>query len=433
MLCFSTFITSSSAADVSFLSVRLVDGEEQYRFTTPVIVAGTWHYVNITMDSVVDELSLRHYKGITSIPSDRNETNYYEWSYNQNNPVAWQDTNGYGIQYIKQESCLIRDALYAFCIGIKDMLPNVVDYYENWTLEVSHEGSLIHTERIVIEKPATGISLAKPSSILFRVEPFTIIDAQGDNFFKIGNKGNIPLRIEFDAEKYSDVDILDIDNKFLPNVTKTHNVVVHSKSWPPGFKKIDIQITCYYDQSYFIDTNATVTLQTSFIIDVPQLIIYVGHSDYEIEEIQGTGIVFQYLEKLTMSEGEIRDITAYVSGNGAVTMEIWADEKNLSALKLYDDATEARSPLSFTSTNTSERTIVVTVKALSERTTGILTYRITGNGVTKTYTTQISIGPPASPNQDSGSPTQIMQIVVVIIVLLVVISMIISYMRNRKR
>ncbi len=426
-------MASCSAAEVRFLSVRLFDGDEQYRFDSPVLVAGVWHYVNITMDRVVDELSLRLSKGIIPLSGNRNETNYYEWSYNQNNAVAWADLSGYGITYIKQNECLNTDTAYNFCIGIKDMLPNVVDYYENWTLEVSHGGSLIHTERIVVEKPATGISLAKPSSILFRVEPFTIIDAQGDNFFKIGNKGNVPLRVDFDAEKYSDVDILDIDKKFLPDETKTHYVVVHSKSWPPGFKKIDIQIIGYYDQSYFVDTNATVTLQTSFIIDVPQLVIYVGHSDYEIEEIQGTGIVFQYLEKLTMSEGEIRDITAYVSGNGAVTLEIWADEKNLSALKLYDGSTETGSPLSFTSTNTSERTIVVTVKALSERTTGILTYRITGNGVTKTYKTQISIGPPASPEQDSGSPASIMQIVVVIIVLLVVIYMIVSYIRNRKR
>lgn len=433
MLCFCTLIPSCSAADVSSLSIHIVDSQEQYRLNHPVLVAGVWHDINITMDQVLDEVSLRLYRGINPPSGTRNETNYYEWSYQDNDPINWEDLSGYSVRYIKQDHCLRKETVYVFCIGIKDMLPNVVDYFENWTLEISHEGSVIHSERMVVEKPKTGISLAKPSSILFHVEPFTITDAQGDTFFKIGNKGNIPLRVSFDQEKYPEVSVIDIDKKFLPNETKTHYVIVHSKSWPPGFKKTDIQITGLYDQSYFIDTNATVTLQTSFIIDMPQLVVYVGHSDYEIVEIQGTGIVFQYLEKLTMSEGEIRDITAYVSGNGAVTLEIWADEQNLSALKIYDGTTEAYSPLSFTSTNTSERTIVVTVKALSERTTGVLSYRITGNGVTKTYTTQITIGPPATPDQETGSPASIMQIVVVIIILLVVIYMIVSYMRNRKR
>lgn len=433
MLGFCSLVPSCSAADVNFLSIRIVEGNEQYRFNHPVLVAGIWHDVNITMDSMVEEMVLRFYKGTDPPSGTRNETNYYEWIYDKNNPDTWEDLSGYDINYLQQTRCIAKDTVYVFCIGIMDMLPNVVDYYENWTLEVSHVGSLIHTERVVVEKPKTGISLAKPSSILFRVQPFTIEDAQGDNFFKIGNKGNIPLRVSFDEEKYPDVDIIDIDKKFLPNETKTHYVIVHSKSWPPGFKRTDIQITCLYDQFYFIDTNATVTLQTSFIIDVPQLIVYVGHSDYEIEEIQGTGIVFQYLEKLTMSEGEIRDITSYVSGNGEVTMEIWADEQNLSVVEIYDGSTEIRSPLSFTSTNMSERTIIVTVKALSERTMGILTYRITANGVTKTYTTQITIGPPSTPNQETGSPASIMQIVVVIIVLLVVIYMIVSYVRNKKR
>jgi hypothetical protein len=183
-----------------------------------------------------------------------------------------------------------------------------------------------------------------------------------------------------------------------------------------------------------VDTNATVTLYTSFIIDVPLLVIYVGHSNYRIDEIQGTGITFQYLERLNMYEGEIKDISAYVSGNGAVTVEVSADEKNISALKLYDGNTETRSPISFTSTNTSERTIVVTVEALGEGKTGILTYKISSDGVIKTYTTQITIGPPVSPDKGtSASPGFIMQIIVIIVVLLVVIYMVLSYVKNRMR
>jgi hypothetical protein len=317
---------------------------------------------------------------------------------------------------------------------MKDAMPNIVDYFENWTVEVSKDGTTVHSQGIVVEKPKTGISLSKPSSIIFYVDPFTVMDAQGDNFFKIGNIGNVPLYVNIDYEKYNDIEITDINKKFLPDDIVTHYVIVHSRSWPPGIKRTDIQLNGSYPRSYFVDTNATVTLYTSFIIDVPQLVIYVGHSNYRIDEIQGTGITFQYLEKLNMYEGEIKDISAYVSGNGAVTVEVLADEKNISALKLYDGTTETRSPISFTSTNTSERIIVVSVEALSEGKTGILTYRVSGNGATKIYATQIIIGPPVSPDKGtSANPGFIMQIIVIIVVLLVVIYMVLSYIKNRMR
>lgn len=433
VLVFGTILPTDSRAQNMTFSISMLHGEQQTHFDRPVLVAGIWHYINITLDTIVDELTLRVYKGLTPPAGNKNETNYYEWQYDSTSLFPWNDFSGYGTQYIQQELCSYTDTLCSFCIGIEDFMPNIVGYYENWTIEISLGGTILESENIVVEKPKTGVSLSKPSSIIFHVDPFTIMDAQGDNFFKIGNIGNIPLSVYFDSEKYVTVEISDVNKMFLPGEITAHYVTVHSKSWPPGFKNIDIELNGSYPQSYFIDTNATVTLYTSFIIDVPQLVIYVGHSNYRIDEIQGTGITFQYIEKLNMREGESQDITAYVSGNGEVTVEIWADEKNLSALKLYDGTTETTSPLSFTSTNTSERELIVTVKALSEGRTGILTYRVTGNGATKVYTTQVTIGPPASSVGESTSPTSIMQIVVIVIVALVIIYMIVTYIRNKKR
>jgi hypothetical protein len=429
-----TVVATVSAADNATLTISMLDGEQQTRFHQPVLVAGIWHYVNISVDQSMDELIVRFYKGTTPAMGSKNESNYYEWSYEKNSATVWNDRNGYGISYMQQDLCKNTIMMYSFCIGIKDTMPNIIEYYENWTVGVSSDGTSIYSESIVIEKPRTGVSLSKPSSIIFHVDPFTLIDAPGDNSFKIGNKGNIPVFIYFDSERYPDVEITNLNKNFLPNETTAQTVIVHSQRWPPGVKRIDIQLNASYPQSYFIDTNATVSLYPSFVIDVPQLVIYVGHSNYRIDEIQGTAITFQFLEKLTMYEGEIRDINAYVSGNGAVTVEIWADEQNISALKIYDGTTETHSPLSFTSTNTSERIIVVTVKALGEGKTGILTYRIISDGIPKSYTTQISIGPPQSQNKETtGSPVSIMQIIVAVIVLLVVVYIIVSYVRNRKK
>ena len=434
-LWITALVTPLSAADTVTVSVSMLQGEQQTLFGRPALVAGIWHYVNITTDQSYDELSVLFYKGIVLSTGDKNETNYYEWKYDTNNAIVWYDVSGYEIQYIKQNLCTKNTTQYSFCIGIKDTMPNIVDYSENWTMEITHQGTALYSERIVVEKPKTGVSLSKPDSIIFHVDPFTVMDAPGDTFFKIGNIGNIPLYVNRITGQYDYIDITGINQEFVPSDVTTEYVTVHSQSWPPGIKRITMELNGSYPRSYFVDTNATITLYSSFIIDVPQLVIYVGHSNFRIDEILGTGITFQYQETLTMNEGEKRDISAYVSGNGDVTVAILADEKNISARKLYDGTTETHSPISFLSTNTTERTIVVTVEALSEGTIGLLNYQVTANGITKTYTTRISIGPPTAQENKgtTGVSLSLVQIIVILLVLLVAAYMVVSYVKKRTR
>jgi len=255
VLLSTTILPSLSAADEATLSIQMLQGEQQSHYNKPVLVAGVWHYINITVDQIVNELSVRFYKGIALSPGNKNETNYYEWKYDSTSATVWNDISRYGIEYIQPDLCKNTNTVYSFCIGIKDFMPNIVDYYENWTVEISRDGTTIHSEGIVAEKPKTGVSLSKPSSIIFHVDPFTIMDAQGDNFFKIGNIGNLPLYVDFDTETYNEVEISDINKKFLPDDIITHYVTIHSKSWPPGFKTLDIKANGSYPQSYFVDTK----------------------------------------------------------------------------------------------------------------------------------------------------------------------------------
>jgi hypothetical protein len=91
--------------------------------------------------------------------------------------------------------------------------------------------------------------------------------------------------------------------------------------------------------------------------------------------------------------------------------------------------------LNFISTSSSERTISAQIEAISEGKTGILTYTLTSNGVTQTYTTEVIIGPPASHGENgiSASPDFIGKVIVVIIVLLVVLYMVFSYLKHKRR
>jgi hypothetical protein len=383
----------------------------------------------------MDELTFRIYKDDEQDSENKNETNFYEWEYNNNSSIKWRDASGYNIDYIKAEYCIKKGNICSFYIGIKDTLPNVVDYWENWTGDVYSNGNKIHSQGIVIEKLVTGISASEPSSIIFYVEPFTQMNVQGNDFFKIGNAGNIPLSIEIDYNRYNNViELTNFNKNLFPGEINTHYITLHSQSWPPGIKEIKIEGVGSYPNSYFIDTNATVTLYSAFVIDIPLLKIYVGHSNYKINELPNTNITFQHLEKIDMYEGETRDIKVYVSGNGTVKLEIVADEENIRLLKLKEDNVEKTSPITFLSTNDSERIITARVEAISEGETGILDYELTTGGVTKTYTTQILIGPPISPdNEISISSDLIWRIGVIILVLIVVLYMLSSYVKHKRR
>lgn len=435
LLSVSTIASVVTAADNVTVKISILDGKELTRFNKPELIAGLWHYVNLTIYQTIDEFTLRVYKGDTPPTQNKNITNYYEWEYDENTQLKWADISGYSTKYIKPDSCTKNENVYSFYIGVDDTLPNIVDYYENWTLDVFSNGNQLHSDRLVIAKLNTGISMSKPASISFFVYPFTTMDAQGDAFFKIGNVGNIPVSLTIDYEQYDNiVEITNFNTNISIDEVTTHYITVHSKSWQPKILEMTVEGVGSYPKSFFIDSDATVVLYPAFTIDIPLLRIHIGHNNYKINELSGTGVTFQHLDQVTMYEGEIKEIKAYVSGDGAVNLDVRTDEQNIQLIKLYDHNTETSSPIMFTSSNTSERIITVRVKAISEGTTGVITYTLTSGGATQTYTTQITIGPPASSDDNdlSASPDFIGKIIVVMLVLIVVIYMVVSHLRHKR-
>jgi len=71
VLLSTTIVPSLSAADEATLSIQMLQGEQQSHFNKPVLVAGVWHYINITVDQIINELSVRFYKGIALSPGNK--------------------------------------------------------------------------------------------------------------------------------------------------------------------------------------------------------------------------------------------------------------------------------------------------------------------------------------------------------------------------
>ena len=421
-------------ADEVDVNIHMIGEDARTRFGNPVIVAGIWHYINITPDDQVSsDLTLIFYKGdsIHSI-GQRDESNYYEWKYNAINQ-EWTDENEYGgNSYINDRNCQKTSNTYSFCVGVTDTLSSVTDHYENWTLDIYKDGGILYSENIVLEKPKVGPAKYHADLIRFNVEPFIEMDVEGDDYFIVENVGNVPLEINIDYKAFNDIlTIANSSKKLSPYNTLNFYVSLHSESWKPGILKISGTNSVVASiPSYLIIITAPITFNVSQVINSANLEVYVGHSNYIIQELPGTNIVFQYEKELEMNEGQIRDINVYISGEGNVTLDILGDEENIQILKVTSKDQEG-TPLIITSTNTSEYPVTIRLEALKENKIGIITYNLMIDGEISTFSTKINIGPPFSHQETSEGNLPSTTIVVALCIIFVIVY--ISYTRIRYR
>ena len=434
-LSFSPLV--SAANDVS-ISIHIIGEEAQTRFGNSLLVAGIWHYIDVTIENQnFQELSIKFYYG-TSIPAleDRNETNYYEWKYDISSQ-EWIDLNEYGgYSFIDNISCQKEGNTYLFCVGVHTDTIEEGQSNSNWTLDVYADDTKLEVFEITIEQPYTGYATSSfPGYINFYVDPFTIMDADGDEDFKITNKGNTPLYLYVNYANYGDILEFENFNRLISQDEEvTINGNIQSKSWQPGIMYLDgISATASLNSSYIVRTGM-ISAETVWDIQIPSLVINVGHSGFELFNDFDNGITFQYDKNINMYEGQIKDIEVYISGNGDVTLDIWtATPENISIKKIWYGNQEG-TPISFTSTDQSEYIITVEVEALRENHVGYLYYELTTGGETQTFTTSIDI---SSPSENGGETTSdslpFMTIFVALCVVLVILYMIFSHMRHRRR
>ena len=414
------------------VNMHVIEEKTQTRFNNPVIIAGIWHHINVTLDTQdFQELILKFYKG-SSMPSEeeRDETNYYEWKYDKNSATPWIDTKKYGgREYINISRSTKNSSDYSFCVGIKDTLPETNFYHENWTLEAYKDGDKLYSGDVAVEKPTS--SLAKPHGdiIIFNVDPFTVMDASGHDYFRIENKGNLPMDITVSYGAYNDM--LEYNNfctKLSPDSScRFDGITIHTESRQPGITEIEGTVSGKVPDSIKI-TVTNFTFGISVGIAAPIFKIVAAHANYELKTLPGN-ITFQYEKSLEMSEDEIKDITAYISGNGVVTLDLRSE--NLTIIKVLSGGAEVDTPTTIISTNTSEHVVTISVKALREDSNAFLYYDLKIGDETQTFYTQINVGPPVSSTDETT--IEISHIMILLVIIVIVIVYIIYTQRKYRR
>ena len=167
LLTVQLYLPQVDSLSVENIEISIAGQQPQVIQGTPVMVAGIWHYVNLTLtNSQLTTLTLALYEGNNPPEiANQNENTYYEWQYNAGN---WQEITQYGegkYSYINITRCRKTDNAYSFYIGIKSDIiqntnPDEIDF-ESWTLEITADTTQIRKSQIFIEEGPPLLSLVR--------------------------------------------------------------------------------------------------------------------------------------------------------------------------------------------------------------------------------------------------------------------------------
>jgi len=112
--------------------------------SNPVLTAGEFHCLDITLTDDAQRISILAYKGDT-IPDVQNRSikNYYRWEYNNG---RWLDKSGYESFYIRPSQCKKNGHTYSFYIGLDGRADT-----GDWTIKISVDNKDVYSSPLNVK------------------------------------------------------------------------------------------------------------------------------------------------------------------------------------------------------------------------------------------------------------------------------------------
>ena len=223
--------------------------------------------------------------------------------------------------------------------------------------------------------------------------------AYGDHYFTTMNNGNLPMIINVSYNRLSDRIVTSNTNVILcPGEELKHSVEIKTQAWKPGIITIGGTVTGVVPDDIiptFITSQPTIQLNTAFMLSPGSLIkIIVGHSTYELEEIEGGNLTFQYKKEVEIHRDEERNVTSFLCGEGNVTLSIHAQNLSIVGVWLDGDKVSNYENITIQLNPLQENQIDVRIKALPEVEAGKIIYKLTTEDREYSYETTIKIKEP---------------------------------------
>jgi len=428
-----------SADESVEMSLSMKDNQPRLLSGISILVAGFWHRINVSLSdvSVIEPVYLVLHSG-ENPPMKKNTSTYYEWSFDRSNGFQGASDLSYITTYIDEKECIATENHLEFCIGIKDTFPNTVFYNEIWALELHHGDDLLIEEQIRVEKPTNGFAKIHGDRIECSIDPFKEMSVEAGDYIMLKNTGNVPLTISLD---YSTLDSYvrfeTTDELLSPQSTGSYRIMFDSESWQPQFLSATGTATASVPTDLMIlegaDTSSSVYLQSSLVLDIPLLQVFVGHNSYQLEMMDLSSLSYQYKTSVSIPEGSTEELHVYISGNGEASLSISPRGQNITLSRIRLNDQETSSPLSVVSTDTKELIITFTVKALSEGHHDYIDYSLETDDEIKSFSTKIHVIPPQINHDDSLSRSSNMIIFVLLALVLAGGYIVVSFLRHRRQ
>jgi hypothetical protein len=228
-----------------------------------------------------------------------------------------------------------------------------------------------------------------------------------------------------------------MDELLAPQSTGTYRILFHADNLQPQFITSEGTATASVPDSLMIlegsNTSSSVLLQSSLVLDIPMLEVFVGHSSYQLEKMDESPISYQYKTSVSIQEGKSKELQVYISGEGEATLSISPRGHNITISNILVNGKESSLPISIKSTDTEEQVIRLTVKALSEGHHDYVDYTLETFDETTTFSTKIIVTPPELSKDDTVSHSSNMILIVLCAFVFAGGYILISYLRHRRQ
>src|SRR3989442_4287802 len=307
----------AAAPDLSF---HMVGEAPQFDGTTPVLVAGIWHEIDVNLTAAPSQnVTLQAFlPGGTPV----GPANTYAWDFN---PVIGSWTDPLYNAFIRTDLSYESGPLVVFVVGVDaDAAVGL------WTLTASVGGTTATSETVEVQAAQVSYGLSTPE-FTFRVDPFTSAQASsqtGNVYLRTINQGNVPLGmlVSFDTLQ-SAFSVVNPSNVAHLGSDARYFLALSLGTLPP--QVITVTARTNVTPLYVVPSAGA-----SRVLDVVQhpfaITVEVGHSGYAIQTIGN--VVFQTLATVKATYASLTTWQVYLTGAQNVTLDVGATGVRLKSV-----------------------------------------------------------------------------------------------------
>jgi hypothetical protein len=372
------FVFAGSVSVTVSMQVISMPGSAEYS-GMPLLQTDVWNYVNLTITPFPSgEINLISYYGNT-LPSNRSQLNYYEWSYSPSNSTFYDPLYG---TYVNNTLSQASSNLITFAAGMFDKA-----YAGTWTLEIFAGSTLIYNTSFYVEQPEVGMVSSSPTFDI-TVTPFTPSSVNSSAFGEaelVKNSGSLPETVQFQFNT-SFISVNGNDTSLMPGQSKNFYLTVNAGSWSPQIIPFSGTVTASFSNQIPKQGDEQVIPRIQMPMGGQ---ITVGLPGYDVSVFSNISV--QYQRTMTAAAGKLSTLSIYLTGKNTVQVSVSTVDLTLKFASAGNQ--NSTSNITLTLNPAEEMRVLIGIVPYQHATQGeiITTVSMPDSPVSRSFTTYVTI------------------------------------------